>query len=68
MKAVSLKKTVVVQVQAAQITELNATLDDGTMVIPVTGPVSVNDWAIKDASGNLSVLAAADYAAELVTA
>ena len=67
MKPVSLAKTTVVTVQSAQITGLVATLDDGT-TIPVTGPVSVGDWATEDTTGALSVLTAKHYAAELAGA
>ncbi|WP_347989490.1 hypothetical protein [Methylomonas sp. AM2-LC] len=68
MKPVFLAKTVAVQVQSAQITGLTATLDDGT-TIPVSGPVSVGDWAVEDTTSTVvSVLAAKTYASELALA
>lgn len=65
MNAVKLKKTVVVSVQSAKIVTLNAVLDDNSTV-EVSGPVSAGDFVVVDDAGKSSVLAAADYAAELV--
>jgi hypothetical protein len=67
-QAVQLKKTVIVSVTAAKVTQVGVKLDDGGSVASVTGPVSVGDYVITDATGAQSVLSAADYAAELVGA
>ena len=65
MQTVKLRKTIFESVQAAKISSLEATLEDGAK-IAASGPVSVGDYYIVDAAGAASVLSAADYAAELV--
>lgn len=67
MQTVKLRKTMIETVQAAKISVLDATLEDGAK-IAVSGPVSVGDYYVVDAGGAASVLPAADYAAELVAA
>lgn len=67
MATANLKKTVIVQVQAAQVKSITATLDDGTQ-INVTGPIAVGDWSITDAAAAVSILSNADFQAELVPA
>lgn len=67
-KNVQLKKTTVtiVDVQAAQITALTATLDDGAQ-IAVTTPVVVGDWVITNPqTGEVSILSDAEFQAEEV--
>ncbi len=67
MAIVNLKKTVLVQVQASQVKTLTATLDDGTTV-NVTGPITIGDWSIIDATGVASILSDADFQSEVVSA
>lgn len=65
MTQVKLKKSIVIEADAVRITELSATLEDGS-IISVAGPISVGDWAVTDSDKFVSILSAANYAAELV--
>ena len=65
MAQVKLKIVKTETVEALKITALAATLEDGS-TLSVTGPISVGDYSIKDATGNVSVLSAADFAADVV--
>lgn len=65
MQNVRLKKTTIVDVQAARITSLLATLDNGVQV-PVTGAVSVGDWQITDDKGAVCIMSDADFQADQV--
>jgi hypothetical protein len=66
MNLVKLKKTTIVTVEAARISTLTATLDDGTP-LNITGPASVGDWAVKDEQGVVSILSDATFQTEQVT-
>lgn len=63
MKTVQLRKTTLIDVQAAQITALNATLDDGSQVA-LSAPAVVGDWLITNEAGEVSILTDADFQAE----
>ena len=63
MKVVQLKKTTIVDVQAAQIT--GYILDDGTPH-NTAEPVVIGDWVITDAAGVASILSDAEFQAEQV--
>lgn len=65
MKTVQLRKTTLIDVQAAQITALNATLDDGSQVALPASAV-VGDWLITNEVGEVSILTDADFQAEAV--
>jgi S-adenosylhomocysteine hydrolase len=62
---VQLKK--VVTVSADKIKSVTATTEGG-VVMNVSGPVSVGDYSITEASGAASILSAADYAAAVLPA
>ncbi len=66
MSPFKLKKTAIVNVQAARITSLTALLDDGTQ-LNVSGPASAGDWAVTDEQGVVSILSDATFQAEQVT-
>ncbi len=68
MKTVQLKKITLVEVQAAQIVALTATLDDGSQ-IAVTTPVVIGDWNITNPqTGEVSILSDAEFQTEEVVA
>lgn len=65
-KVTQIKKTIttIIDVTAAQVTAITATLDDGTQV-PVSAPVAVGDWLVTDAqTGEVSIVSDADFQAE----
>ena len=68
MKKVQLKKTTLVEVQAAQIVALTATLDDGSQVA-VTAHAVIGDWhTTNPTTGEVSILSDAEFQAEEVAA